>query len=77
VVRIKMNAAGLPETADAATGRGAGYEDFVTGWHLNAGQKATPQVWGRPVGVTTAADGALLIADDGAGVVWRVSYRGM
>ncbi|HET9504654.1 MAG TPA: PQQ-dependent sugar dehydrogenase [Hymenobacter sp.] len=75
VVRIKMNAAGLPETADATTGRGAGYEDFVTGWHLNAGQKATPQVWGRPVGVTVAADGALLIADDGAGVIWRVSYR--
>jgi glucose/arabinose dehydrogenase len=75
VVRIKMNAAGTPETA-CADGRGAAYEDFVTGWHLNAGQRATPQVWGRPVGITPAADGALLIADDGAGVIWRVSYRG-
>ena len=75
VVRIRMNAAGLPETA-GADGRGASYEDFVTGWHLNAGQKATPQVWGRPVGVITAADGSLLIADDGAGVIWRVTYRG-
>lgn len=77
VVRVKMNAAGLPETANTASGREAGYEDFVTGWHLNAGQKATPQVWGRPVGVITGADGSLLIADDGAGVVWRVSYQGM
>ena len=75
VVRIRMNAAGLPETA-GADGRGAGYEDFVTGWHLNDGQRAAPQVWGRPVGITVANDGALLIAEDGAGVIWRVSYRG-
>jgi len=75
VVRIRMNAAGLPETA-GADGRGASYEDFVTGWHLNAGTKATPQVWGRPVGLITAADGSLLIADDGAGVIWRVRYKG-
>lgn len=74
IVRIKMNN-GVPETA-GTNGRGAGYEDFVTGWHLNAGQKATPQVWGRPVGVITGADGSLLIADDAAGVIWRVSYRG-
>ncbi|GGF26435.1 PQQ-dependent sugar dehydrogenase [Hymenobacter cavernae] len=74
VVRIRMNAAGLPETA-SANGRGASYEDFVTGWHLNAGVKAAPQVWGRPVGVITAADGSLLIAEDGGGVIWRVSYK--
>lgn len=76
VVRIKMNAAGLPETA-GTDGRGASYEDFVTGWHLNAGQQATPQVWGRPVGLITGADGSLLIADDGAGGIWRASYRGV
>ena len=75
VVRIRMNAAGLPETA-GADGRGASYEDFVTGWHLNAGEKATPQVWGRPVGIITAADGSLLIAEDGGGVIWRVRYKG-
>ena len=75
VVRIKMNATGTPETA-GADGRGASYEDFVTGWHLNDGQKATPQVWGRPVGIITSADGSLLVADDAAGIIWRVSYRG-
>lgn len=76
VVRIRMDkTTGAPATA-GPDGRGASYEDFVTGWQLNPGQVGTPQVWGRPVGVITAADGSLLIADDGAGVVWRVSYRG-
>ncbi|HXT25905.1 MAG TPA: sorbosone dehydrogenase family protein [Candidatus Eisenbacteria bacterium] len=31
-------------------------------------------VYGRPVGVTTAPDGSLLVADDGIGVIYRVSY---
>jgi glucose/arabinose dehydrogenase len=31
-------------------------------------------VSGRPVGVTVASDGSLLVADDGAGVIYRVSY---
>ncbi|UOQ72870.1 PQQ-dependent sugar dehydrogenase [Hymenobacter cellulosilyticus] len=75
VVRVRMNAAGLPETA-AADGRGASYEDFVTGWQINEGQAAPPQVWGRPVGIITGPDGSLLIAEDGTGIVWRVSYRG-
>ena len=53
-------------------GRATGaYEDFVTGF-------ATPdgQVWGRPVGVTVASDGSLLVSDDGSKSVWRVSYSG-
>jgi glucose/arabinose dehydrogenase len=33
-------------------------------------------VWGRPVGVAVAADGALLVTDDLSGTVWRVSYSG-
>jgi glucose/arabinose dehydrogenase len=35
---------------------------------------ANGQVWGRPVGVTTAADGSLLVTDDGSNSIWRVSY---
>jgi glucose/arabinose dehydrogenase len=31
-------------------------------------------VYGRPVGVTTAPDGALLVADDGVGVIYRITY---
>ncbi|MGH9744640.1 MAG: PQQ-dependent sugar dehydrogenase [Candidatus Acidiferrales bacterium] len=47
------------------------YEDFVTGF-------VTPNggVWGRPVGVTVAADGALVFTDDGSDSVWRVTYTG-
>jgi glucose/arabinose dehydrogenase len=45
------------------------YEDFLTGFVLPNGQ-----VWGRPVGVTVAPDGSLLVTDDGSNSVWRVSY---
>jgi glucose/arabinose dehydrogenase len=31
-------------------------------------------VYGRPVGVAVAPDGALLVSDDGAGVVYRISF---
>src|SRR5271167_191924 len=31
-------------------------------------------VYGRPVGVAVAADGALLVSDDGAGVIYRITY---
>jgi len=31
-------------------------------------------VYGRPVGVTVAADGSLLVSDDGAAVIYRISY---
>jgi glucose/arabinose dehydrogenase len=31
-------------------------------------------VYGRPVGVTTAPDGALLVSDDGIGVIYRITY---
>jgi glucose/arabinose dehydrogenase len=47
------------------------YEDFLTGFVLPSGQ-----VWGRPVGITTASDGSLLVSDDGGNVIWRVSYKG-
>jgi glucose/arabinose dehydrogenase len=45
------------------------YEDFLTGFVLENGD-----VWGRPVGVATAVDGALLISDDASGSIWRVSH---
>ena len=33
------------------------------------------EVYGRMVGVAIAADGSLLISDDGANVIWRVSFQ--
>ena len=47
-----------------------GYDDFLTGWMTDP---ASRDVWGRPVGLLVAADGALLVADDGGKLVWRVS----
>jgi glucose/arabinose dehydrogenase len=54
------------------TARASGeYEDFVTGFVVDNGH-----VWGRPVGITVAHDGSLLVTDDGSNSVWRVSYTG-
>ena len=54
------------------TGHASGeYEDFLTGFVLPNGQ-----VWGRPVGITLAPDGSLLVSDDGSNSIWRVSYAG-
>ena len=54
-----------------SNGRPTGeYQDFVTGFVVN-----TNDVWGRPVGVTTAPDGSLLVSEDGNGTIWRVSAK--
>ncbi len=47
------------------------YEDFLTGFVTPEGE-----VWGRPVGVTVAKDGALMVVEDGAKTVWRVTWTG-
>ena len=45
------------------------YKEFIGGW-LN---DATQAAWGRPVDVITLQDGSLLISDDKAGALYRVS----
>jgi glucose/arabinose dehydrogenase len=62
VIRVPLHQAGH------ATGE---YQDFLTGFVLPDGN-----VWGRPVGITVAADGSLLVSDDGSNSIWRVSYTG-
>ncbi len=47
------------------------YGDFLTGFVTPEGK-----VWGRPVGVTVAKDGSMLVTDDGSNTIWRVSYVG-
>jgi len=47
------------------------YDDFLTGFGID-----DKQVWGRPVGVAVAKDGALLVSEDGNGTIWRISYTG-
>jgi len=58
----------VPATNGKPTGE---YEDFVTGFVTPNGD-----VWGRPVGVDVAKDGALFFSDDGSNSIWRVSYVG-
>ncbi|MGH8609765.1 MAG: PQQ-dependent sugar dehydrogenase, partial [Gammaproteobacteria bacterium] len=50
----------------------SGPEDFLTGWMVSPDRS---EVWGRPVGLLELADGSLLVSDDGAGKIWRVSYN--
>jgi len=45
---------------------------FFTGFVPNPNAK---EVYGRLVGVTVAADGSLLISDDGGRLIWRVEYQ--
>lgn len=47
------------------------YVDFLTGFVVS-----DRSVWGRPVGVAVAHDGALLVTEDGNGTLWRVAYTG-
>lgn len=46
------------------------YEDFLTGFVIDDGR-----VWGRPVGVETARDGALLVSEDASGAIWRIAAQ--
>jgi glucose/arabinose dehydrogenase len=47
-------------------------EDFATGWMAKEGNRGS--VWGRPVDVLVAPDGALLVSDDDGGAVYRITY---
>jgi len=80
VVRVRFDAAGKPQAI----------EDFMTGWLMDtapsnlsqpgsgpAAEQAKshrPAQFGRLAGLAVAADGALLIAEDQNGVIYRVSY---
>jgi glucose/arabinose dehydrogenase len=61
LIRVRLNH-GVP------TGE---YDDFLTGFVID-----NRTVWGRPVGVAVAHDGALLMSEDGNGTLWRISYTG-
>ena len=50
------------------------YQNFVTGFWVSGQNRA--EVWGRPTALAVAKDGALLIADDTGGTIWRIAYSG-
>jgi glucose/arabinose dehydrogenase len=45
------------------------YEDFMTGFVVDDNS-----AWARPTSTTVAADGSLLMSEDGNNVVYRISY---
>lgn len=45
------------------------YEDFITGFVIS-----NDSVWGRPVGVAVAKDGALILTEDANGTIWRITH---
>ena len=51
-----------------------GYDNFATGFWVDGPERA--HVWGRPADVAVAKDGALLVADDTSGIIWRIAYAG-
>jgi len=46
------------------------YDIFAEGWLEGA------VAWGRPVDVMVMPDGALLVSDDKADAIYRISYQG-
>jgi glucose/arabinose dehydrogenase len=50
--------------------RAVSHEPFVSGWLQ--GESA----WGRPADVLVMPDGSLLVSDDHAGAIYRITYRG-
>jgi len=56
------------------------YEPFAEGWlqgiRSSRGSSTIGDAWGRPTDVFVMPDGSLLIADDEAGAIYRVTYKG-
>ncbi|MEP6573349.1 MAG: PQQ-dependent sugar dehydrogenase [Gemmatimonadota bacterium] len=51
-------------------GRPTQFEDFLTGFLTDGGQRYSA----RPAGIAVAADGSLLVSDDTNGVIYRIGY---
>jgi len=52
-----------------AANQATAYETFAEGWLQNG------QILGRPVDLLTLPDGSLLVSDDTANAIYRISYR--
>ncbi|MGH7570517.1 MAG: PQQ-dependent sugar dehydrogenase [Gemmatimonadota bacterium] len=52
------------------SGAAVSYEPFAEGWLQGE------EEWGRPVDVLVMPDGALLVSDDEAGAIYRITYEG-
>ena len=50
-------------------GKAVAYESFASGWLQG------DKVWGRPADVLVLPDGSLLVSDDHAGAIYRITYQ--
>jgi len=50
-------------------GKAVAYQAFASGWLQG------DEAWGRPADVLVLPDGSLLVADDHAGAIYRITYR--
>jgi glucose/arabinose dehydrogenase len=50
--------------------RAVSYEVFAEGWLVDG------EAWGRPVDVLVLPDGSLLVSDDRAGAIYRITWTG-
>ena len=50
-------------------GRPVSYEDFIVGFQREDGTR-----WGRPAGLLVLKDGSVLVSDDQAGMIYRVTW---
>jgi glucose/arabinose dehydrogenase len=66
IVRLPMKKSWFLGAKKQPTGE---YIDFMTGFITADGG-----AWGRPVGITQMKDGSLLLTDDGANLIYRISY---
>jgi glucose/arabinose dehydrogenase len=66
----KLNGYDVVRVTATADGRNARSEPFLTGFM----DPATNKFWGRPVDVMQMPDGAMLVADEQVGAIYRVSY---
>jgi glucose/arabinose dehydrogenase len=51
-----------------SSGKALSYQPFASGWLQGS------TAWGRPVDIQVMPDGALLVSDDRAGAIYRISY---
>ena len=65
---LEIYAHGVRNTVGFEGKRPVGYEIFAEGWLQNN------KAWGRPVDIIIMQDGSLLVSDDRAGAIYRITY---
>jgi len=54
-----------------ASSQSTGYEPFADGWL----DEEKDEAWGRPVDLEFMEDGSMLVSDDFADVIYRITYK--